>query len=230
MYSASSRLIEEAVQSLGFTLVSDSFPLSPPPPPPPPPPAFSNGINERSKVNGNIDSDSIVHALTNDDPPATTGTYPRKLNGIHHHMALANGATTRTATPTSTVDLPLPTPTVTRPIIPAKNNRSLILPLRFPTSCEELPKPKRCDHISMAYFPSYDRDGNPSPTTTLEVEARRVVDMLALATEISAWCLPGEGEPVTGWDLVYYELVKEELEPETGGVHEFREIRRWALD
>ncbi|TPX56397.1 hypothetical protein PhCBS80983_g04554 [Powellomyces hirtus] len=145
----------------------------------------------------------------------------------------------------------LPPPTVLPPLIPPKKKSCLILPLKPPTEYTDLAKsishlfgdsnlfinrlqPKRCDHISLAYYSHDNVDGvpaspQPSPAV-LEQEGECFREMRLYADEVLA-PLFAEGVDVGagGWDLVYYDLVREEMEPRMGGEHEFKEIRRWPV-
>ncbi|KAI8999437.1 hypothetical protein BC832DRAFT_210364 [Gaertneriomyces semiglobifer] len=147
-----------------------------------------------------------------------------------------------------------PTPVVRKPLIPVHNRRCLILPLVCPPPWSEFTKQltaafdasekftnraraKRLDHISLAYFSPAEE------TQQLAVEREitiRAMEELANETFASYFTVVnghagGNGNMNVsastdeGWDVVYYELIKEAKKPLEGEAHVFREVKRWRV-
>ncbi|KAJ3168961.1 hypothetical protein HDU88_001288 [Geranomyces variabilis] len=169
-----------------------------------------------------------------DEPPSDNND--KTTAAINHTSSKATTAET-TLSPSK---IRLPAPTVNPPLISPRNRTSLILPLvlspalarlagRIPALLAESgifvnrPAPKRCDHVSMAYYA--DEDGRAPGGPQTEERAQCAEKMRRVATEILADVFEGSesgvGVAVGQWDLVLYELVKEERNPRSGGVHVF---------
>ncbi|KAJ3189872.1 hypothetical protein HDU85_000156 [Gaertneriomyces sp. JEL0708] len=147
-----------------------------------------------------------------------------------------------------------PTPVVRKPLIPVHNRRCLILLLVCPPPWAEFIKQltaafdasekfanraraKRLDHISLAYF------SPAQETQQLAAEREKTIRaMEELAYETFASYLSvvnghagGNGNlnvstwTDEGWDVVYYELIKEAKKPLEGEAHVFRELKRWRV-
>ncbi|KAJ3182739.1 hypothetical protein HDU87_008078 [Geranomyces variabilis] len=178
----------------------------------------------------------------NDQPPSDKSN--KTAAAINHTIANATAA----ATTTTTEIIRFAAPTVNQPLISPRNRTSLVLPLVLSPALARLavcipallaesgifvnrPAPKRCDHISMAYYA--DEDGRAPGGPQTEERARRAEEMSRLAAEVLANVFKGRESgvemAVDEWDLVLYELVKEERNPGSGGVHVFRELGRWRV-
>lgn len=164
------------------------------------------------------------------------------------NVALQCGETVDRTTKSVTInhDTPprfyFPPPTIRPPLIPPHNPKCLIMPLDCPTHYVEFARTicvsfessgkfvnrmraKKCDHISLAYF-------SPTEEISDEDKKERIRRMKTVADDVFAEFFKEsirEGRAAEGWDIVYYEIVKEERYPLDGGEHQFEEVGRWRV-
>ncbi|KAJ3146054.1 hypothetical protein HDU86_000553 [Geranomyces michiganensis] len=174
------------------------------------------------------------------------------LNTVNNHQLCSSHKDTATTDLSSSgatnADIRFPAPTVRPPLISPRNRTSLILPLtlspeltrlavRLPVLLAESglfvnrPAPKRCDHISMAYYA--DEDGGTPGGPRTEERARCTEALRDMAADTLSSVFQGresgKGLAIGEWDLCLYEQMKEARNPASGDVHTFRELGRWRV-
>ncbi|KAI9103811.1 hypothetical protein DFS34DRAFT_645863 [Phlyctochytrium arcticum] len=146
-------------------------------------------------------------------------------------------------------------PIVYPPLIPLNNPEVVILPLRPSDRLVDFAKrigsyaedsdnmvvtsfvrPKRCDHISLAYFSPSDLEAVSASTSVLNDhnERCRQINLIHdMANKLLGSLWRGsdgtQGAQFPGWDTVLYERLKRAKNALEGDVHEFRELGRWDV-